>query len=283
MGAGALFRALLAAAVAAMAGCAPARPALTHPELPRKKQAIAVVGVLPPAIRMLEEQARFGMNEAVPRDDWSSAANESVAKAFAEEMAADRVGLVPIGVDDPDAREIAELYNAVEFSILRHAFEKNTGELLPREPFPEKLSAPDYSLGPAVEFMDRHHVDALWILRGFNLLPTAGAKVKHGVEVALSVLAALGGLVVPVVDLQKIQLRAALVDRTGTILYFGIADDRTARPAAEPPADAAAIGGDSVLASEPEPTFPDVDLRDPRAARHYLRAALSGYRAKPPP
>lgn len=283
MRAGALLRALLAAAVAAMAGCASARPVLTHPELPRKKQDIAVVGVLPPAIRMLEEQARFGMNEAVPRDDWSSAANDSLAKAFAEEMAADRVGLVPIGVDDPDTRELVELYNAVEFSILRHAFEKNTGELLPREPFPEKLVSPDYSLGPAVEFMDRHHVDALWILRGFNLLPTTGAKVKHGVEVALSVLAALGGLVVPVVDLQKIQLRAALVDRAGTILYYGVANDRTARPAAEPPAESAATGGDSVLASEPVPTFPEVDLRDPRAARHYLRAALSGYHAKPPP
>lgn len=275
MGAGALLRALLAAAVAAMTGCATAPPVLTHPELPQKRDRIAVVGVLPPTIRMFEEQARLGMNEAVPRDEWSSAATDVVARAFADEMAADGVGLVPIGVDDPDASELAELYNAVEFSILRHAFEKNTGELVPREPFPEKLRAPDYSLGPAVEFMERHHVDAVWFVGGFNLLPTTGAKVKHGVDVFFAVLGALGGVAVPVLDLQKIQIRAALVDRTGTILYFGIADDRTAKPGAEPPAEAAA--------TEQEPTFPHVDLRDPRAARHYLRAALSGYRAKAPP
>jgi hypothetical protein len=232
---------------------------------------------------MFEEQAKFGLNGVVPHDDWSSAADQAVAGAFAEVMAADRVPLVPIGTDELEAKELVELYNAVEFSLLRHAFEKNTGELLPREPFPEQVRTLDYSLGPAAEFMDRHHVDALWVVRGFNLLPTTGATVKHGVDVALAVLAALGGVAVPVIDLQKIQLRVALIDKTGSILYYGVADDRTARPPAGPPAEPAPTSGDSLSDSAREPSFPDVDLRDPRAARHYLQAALSGYRAKGAP
>ncbi len=278
-----LLLALLAAVLAPMVGCASARPYKTHPELPRRKSGIAAVGVLPPAIRMFEEQAKFGLNEAVPHDDWSSAADQAVARAFAEEMAADRVPLVPIGADDLEAKELVELYNAVEFSLLRHAFEKNTGEMLPREPFPEQVRILDYSVGPAAEFMDRHHIDALWIVRGFNLLPTTGARVMHGVDVALSVLSALGGVAVPVIDLQKIQLRVALIDRSGTVLYYGVADDRTARPPAGPPAEPVSRSGDSVSDSAGEPSFPDVDLRDPRAARHYLQAALSGYRAKGAP
>jgi len=278
-----LLLALLAALLAATAGCAYGPSYRTHPELPRRKSGIAAVGVMPPAIRMFEEQAKFGLNEVVPHDDWSSAADQAIARAFAEEMAADRVPLVPIGADDLEAKEVVELYNAVEFSILRHAFEKNTGEMLPREPFPEQVRTLDYSLGPAVEFMDRRHIDALWIVRGFNLLPTTGATVKHGVDVALAVLAALGGVVVPVIDLQKIQLRVALIDKTGSILYYGVADDRTARPPASPPAEPVPTSGDSLSDSAGEPSFPDVDLRDPRAARHYLQSALSGYRAKGAP
>jgi hypothetical protein len=278
-----LLLSLLAAVLAATAGCASAPPYRTHPELPRRKSGIAAVGVLPPSITMFEEQARFGLNEAIPHDEWSSAAVDAVARAFAEEMAADHVPLVPIPAEDPEAKEFVAIYSAVEFSILRHAFEKNTGEILPREPFPEQIRTLDYSLGPVAELMDRHHVDAVWIVRGFNLLPTTGATVKHGVDITLSILSALGGIVVPVIDLQKIQLRVALVDRTGSILYYGVADDRTASPDAEPPIQASPADGGPVPVSPEEPTYPPVDLRDPRAARHYLQAALSAYRGAAAP
>jgi hypothetical protein len=258
-------RSLLVTALAATLGCATTLPSRTHPELPQRKGGIASVGVLPPAIAMFEERAGFGMNKAVPHDEWSSAAADVVAKAFAEEMAADHLHVVPIPVEEPEAGEFAGIYSAVEFSILRHAFEKNTGEILPREPFPEQIRNLDYSLGPAADFMDRHHVDAVWMVRGFNLLPTPGANAKHGVDIALSVLGALGGVAVPVFELQKIQLRVALVDRTGSVLYYGVADDRTEPPDAE------------------EGTDPPLDLRDPRTARHYLEAALSAYRGTAAP
>lgn len=180
-----LLLALLVAAPTAMTGCVPGPGYQTHPELPRRRSGIAAVGFLPPKIEMFEEQAGFGANKTVPHDEWSAPADEAIAKAFAEEMAADRVPLVPIPVDEVEAQELVALYNAVEFSILRHAFEKNTGEMLPREPFAEQVRTLDYSLGPAAEFMDRHHVDALWIVRGFNLVPTTGARVKRGVDITL--------------------------------------------------------------------------------------------------
>jgi hypothetical protein len=251
--------------VAAGTGCVSVPPYRAHPDLLREKPAIRTVGVLPPKIAMFEERARFGLNATVAHEEWSRAAEEAVADAFADEMAADGIAMVPIGVaDDPEAEEIAELSAAVDFSILRHAFEKNSGEVLFREPFDEQLRAFGYSIGSAADLMDRHRVDAVWIVRGFNLLPTAGARAKHGADITLAILGALGGVAVPVLDLQKIQLRVTLIDRSGTVLYYGLADGRAGKPEAE----------DEYVA---------VDLRDARAARHYLRAALADYRAQGPP
>ena len=278
-----LLLALLAVAPVVTAGCASAPSYRTHPELPQRKPGIAAVGVLPPVIRMFEEQARFSLNEAVPHDEWSKAADEAVAKAFAAEMASDRVPLVPIATDGLEENDLAELYSAVEFSILRHGFEKQTGEMLPREPFPEQVRSLDYSLGPAAELMDRHHVDAVWIVSGFNLLPTAGAKAKRGLDTFLTILSALGGVGVPNIQLQKIQLRVALVGRNGGILYFGVADYRTPAPGAQPPLEAAPTDGNPAPGAVGEATYAAIDLRDPRAARHYLRAALAGYREKAAP
>jgi hypothetical protein len=271
------------ALLAAAAGCASTPPARMRSGLAQQKAGIASVGVLPPMIGMFEEQARFGLNAAVPQNEWSRAADDAVARVFAEEMAADHVSVVPIGTDDPEAREFAALYNAVDFSIQRHAFEKNTGEMLPREPFDEQVGDLRYSLGPAAGLLERRGVDAVWIVRGFNLLPTPGARVKRGVDVALTVLAALGGVVVPDIHLQRIQLRVALIDANGRILYYGIADDRTEAPGVGPPEpQAAADGTASSSGAEESPPVP-VDLRDPRAARHYLRAALAEYRAQVAP
>lgn len=218
---------------------------------------------------MAEERAQFGINKVVEQDPWSSAAMATVSQAFAEEMAADHIPLVPVNADDLEVKELSDLYNAVEFSMRVHAWENQAGSILPQEPFPEKVSTFDYSVGPANELMERYQVDALWIVRGFNLLPTTGASVKDGVEVLLAVLSAIGGVPVPVMTLKKIELRVVLVDKTGSILYYGVADDTTAAPTGETSDEAAPEGGST----------PPVDLRDPRAAHHYLKTALSKYRA----
>jgi hypothetical protein len=174
-------------------------------------------------------------------------------------------------------KDLLALYNAVELSIQRHAWEKRSGEMVPRETFPEKVRTFDYSLGPAREIMERYNVDAVWIVRGFNLLPTTGTRVKEGVEVLLTVMAALGGAPMPLIQYKKVELRVALVDRTGSVLYFGVADEeRAGQPSGELPGESAAAG--DAPAGTAERAHLAVDLRDLQVARYYLKAALSQFR-----
>ena len=261
-----------------IAGCASAPSYRANAELPQGKGGIKRVGLLPPLIAVSEEQPRFGLNKLVYQVLWSTAAVEAVSRAFSEEMAADHVSLVPISTGDAETKDLADLYNAVEFSIQRHAWEKRSGEFVPREPFPEKMRTFDYSLGPARELMERYNVDAVWIVRGLNLLPTTGARVKEGAEVLLSILAALGGHAAPLIQYKRVELRVALVDWNGTILYYGVADEGAGQPTEERPAKAASMRGPLEPSEPGENTYLTVDLRDPRVARHFIRAALSGYR-----
>jgi hypothetical protein len=265
-----------------MSGCASVPSYRECPDLPHKAGGIRTVGLLPPVIAMSEEQARFGANRVVPNEAWSEAADQAVSAAFAREMAAVHVPLVPIALDDADVKELAALYAAVDFSIRRHSWETKTGVFPPQEPFAEKLDHLDYSLGAATGIMERYQVDAIWVVRGFNLLPTAGAQAKHGAEVTLAVLAALGGVAVPVTELRKIELRAALIGRDGTVLYYGLADERAGSPEPEPPATAGTDAEGRSAGSAGESTYIEVDLRDQRAARHYVAAALAGYQAAKP-
>jgi hypothetical protein len=269
---------LVTALLMVIAGCASVPSYRANAALPQRKGGIKKVGLLPPVIAVSEEQPRFGLNKLVYQVLWSNAAVEAVSRTFSEEMAAEHVSLVPISAGDAEAKDLADLYNAVEFSIQRHAWEKKSGEFVPREPFPEKVRSFDYSLGPAAEFMDRFGVDAVWIVRGFNLLPTTGARAKEGAEVLLSILAALGGHAAPVIQYKRVELRVALVDRNGTILYFGVADEGAGSPAEERPARAASMRGPLEPPGPEENMYLAVDLRDPRVARYFIRAALSGYR-----
>lgn len=274
---------MLMLVLAAAAGCAAAPSYRASSGFPRRSGGIRTVGLLPPVIAMFEEQARFGMNKLVPQDSWSLTAAEVVSRVFAEEASAGCVSLVAIGTEDPEAKELDELYNAVDFSIGRHAWEKRSEEMPPREPFPEKVRAFDWSLGPAVEFMERHDVDAVWIVRGYNGLPTTGARVKEAVEFVLGVLAAAGGGGGPNLAFRRIELRAALVDRTGSVLYYGVADERAGFPAEERARETASAGDAPGSGPMEERTTLAVDLRDPRVVRHYVKAALSGYRPKGAP
>jgi hypothetical protein len=250
---------LLAAVLTAVAGCASVPLHRTHPELPQRKGDIITVGFLPPVITVFEEQAQFGLNKLVLHPEWSPSAEEAVSRALAEEMTVDQIPLVPISADDHEVKDLVDLYAAVEFSIQRHAWEKESGRFPPREPFPEKVRSFDYSLGPAREVMERYQVDAVWVVRGFNLLPTTGARIKDGIEIALAILSGVGGAR----TYKKIELRVALVDRIGSVLYYGTTNDWVGRPE--------------------EQTYLGVDLRDPRVARHYINAALKEYRMEASP
>jgi hypothetical protein len=187
---------------------------------------------------MYEEQ--IGLN-LVLHDDWSRQATESLRTAFVDEMAASRLPLILISGESPEANAMADLFKAVEFGIGRHAYDTAF-----RETFPEKAHSFDYSLGPAREMMEEHRVDAVWMVSGYNLLPTGGAQLTDAKEILLAVAGAYGGYA-PLV-LTKGEFRAALVDKSGSILFYY--------------KDWPSSG----------------DVRDPRFAQGLIRELLSNYR-----
>ena len=263
----------------AAAGCASVPSYKAHPELLQRKGGIRTIGLLAPTVSLYEEQPRFGLNKLEQHDEWSPAAVEAVTKAFSAEMAAQGYTVVTVAADDSELKEAAELFSAVEFSIQRHAWDVPTDTMPPREPFPEKVKTLDYSIGPLQAALEKHNVDAVWIVRGFNLLPTTGAVLKEGLEVMVGILAAAGGAVFPTAQFRKIELRTALVDRNGTVLYYGVADDQGGWPTRESPdGSVPARSGELEPVRSEEHVNLEKDLRDPRVARHFIRAALSGFR-----
>ncbi len=250
---------LLAVLMTAAVGCASAPLYRTHPELQQRKGAIRTVGLLPPTITMYEEQYRFKL---IPHDEWAPEAAEAVRKAFIDEMAAIRVPLVVISGEDRELNDIAGLFSAVDFSITRHVY-GITGRA---DTFPEKVRYFDYSLGPVQEMMERHSVDALWFVSGFNLFPTKGTQAADTAGVLLEILSGMGGHPVPALRLRKIELRAALVDKSGTIFFYCKLGEE----------NVPLVGQSTDQAAEEAPL--KKDFRDARTARQYIRALLTEYR-----
>jgi len=272
----------LLAAVLTAAGCAPATASRSRTDLNARKGGMRTIGIVPPAVRMFEEQPRFGMNELKLHEEWVPAAVDAVSSALAAEMAAQGLKVVTVRTDDPELKEAIELYSAVNFSIQRHAWNDPQNTMPPRETFPDKMRTFDYSIGPVREALDRSGADAIWIVQGYNLLPTTGTRLKEGLEVMVGILAAMGGAPVPVYTLKKVVLTLSLVDREGKILYTAAVDDhRTGQAVKERPGQAPRGELDPVMPEGQE--YLENDLRDPPVARHFIRALLAGYREEAAP
>ena len=272
---------LLVMIMVSVAGCASAPPLYKkHPELSQRNRIIKTVGLLPPVISMNEYQASLGV-KLVPKDEWSPAAAGEITKAFIGEMAATSSPLVVIGwKEEQDLDEMVELFGPVEFCIQQHAYEKSD-RFAPPEPFPEKVRFLEYSLGPAREAMARKGVDAVWIVRGFNNVPTIGAQVKEGVEFMLSIVAAIGMHPTPTTTVIRINLSLALVDKDGTILFYNTIDSNKIGPSGQEypdqPAGTKAVPGPGRQAGR---EYGEEDLRNPRVARQYIKALLSDFRTE---
>ena len=93
--------------------------------------------------------------------------------------------------------------------------------------------------------MEEQQIDAVWIVSGYNLLPTGGAQLTDVKEISLTLVH--GGSHNPRV-LTKVEFRTALVDKSGSILFYY--------------KDWPSSG----------------DVRDPRFARGLIRELLSNYR-----
>lgn len=223
---------LLVVLITTATGCVSPKYRL-HPELLQRKNAIRTVGLLPPMVTMYK-------SGLVVNDNWSHEARESLRKAFVDEMAAVGLSLTPISGESREANDIADLSKAVDFSIGRHAYDNRF-----QETFREQVLSFDYSLGSTREMMERHQVDVVWVVTGYNLPPTPG---RDALAILLTILLNVMGPFPGPMPVTKIEFRAALVDKSGTILFY--------------------------YRDWP----PSGDLRDPRFARERVRELLSEYR-----
>jgi len=263
---------LLALTQAVATGCASA-PYRTHPELSRRTESIRVVGLLPPAISSFEEQARYKL---VPNDNGSRAANETVRAAFRDEMAAQGRPLVLLGDDDPDVKDVSDLFGAVDYTVLRHDFQRGLGNEND-EPFPGRDPSFDYTLGPIKELMERHRVDAVWCVIGFNLVPNAWAQAGDAAQYLMAVVTALGNSPVQPMVQMKYELRAALVDKEGQVLFLiRINEGNVSRFPEGPLEEPEPRVGGGETSGPPEEPMPR-DLRDPKTARRLVRGLMAEY------
>jgi hypothetical protein len=268
---------MLAVLMTIMAGCSFAPLYVTNRELQTRKNTIRTMGLLPPMIMMFELQ--YG-DKIIPKDEWSRAATESIRQAFVDEMAASNLSLIDIGGDDQELNDVTDLYNAVDFSIQRHVYGEWAhmyGEEK-MEIFPEKLRSFDYALGPVSEAMERHQVDAVWLIKGFTLKPTTGAQVEETVGVILSILGSYGagGGGAPIS--KKSELRAALVDKSGVILFYCRIDNSDIEEAGRNSDQFNIMKGEQPNRNAEETHADSQDIRNREIARHYVRKLLAEYR-----
>lgn len=251
---------VLGAAVALATASCTSPPALSRRDLPERSTAIVDVELLPPLVTLYEEQLEFEyvatIRKVSANGPWTGAAAEALRVAFREELGSVGQRLREGAVDPADRDDVADLYGAVDFSMRRHAFDEMD------EAFPERSRELDYSLGP-IAARPGEQLDACWVVAGAELLPTIGVKVADTVDFVLEVVAAVGGKPVISSRLEPLDLRAALVDRDGTVLFACIVrSDHVSPPA----------GSEDVGSGAPG------DLRDPAYARQVVRAILDAYR-----
>lgn len=267
---------LLTLLSALLAGCAQRHPTyLAEVELPARHTAVHRAGFLMPQIAVYEEQ----VGKLVYNDDWSRETGKTVQEALTTEMKAFGMPAVQVSSDDPEEKEILDLFAAVEIGMHQYAISRMSTE----DPIA------DYSVGPVSAFMERNKIDALWVVTGENLIPTAGREalqvINNVLVVALQVVGVLTlhpGPAYIDAPVRK-ELRIALIDNRGMVVYYGYANEYSHKlpqtdalqPAAISPASAfGAIDGNPALEAKPAAT---PGLRNPETARQLIKALAADY------
>lgn len=245
----------LLALVLAFTGCA--QPYLSDASLRGRGDALPSQLLAPPMLTVYEQAFT---ERAFPKEAWSREASETVQRAFLDEAAARGLAVEAIEGAPREADDMADLFAMVDLSLRRHAWRSSP------EAFAPNLSG--YSLGPAVEWPQGQKADAVWWIGGANLIPTTGTAAAEtvGCMLALAATAFLAPIPPPIVP--KVELRAALADRTGAILFYCVIGPGDLSAAEEP-----FTGGNA-----PRGSTPSQDLRNPATARLAARAILERYR-----
>jgi hypothetical protein len=212
-------------------------------EMPSAK-VVRTVGLLPLMVILFEDQAVTGVKPK-PRDTWSSAAAEAVSAAFIAEMEAKQISLVVISKEEIGPGDLSNLYDVPDRLMHTTA-----------PPYPESLLSAGYPPERVREVMERHHLDAVWVLTGINIIEAFGPPVHDA-----------PGTVTQGREGMQLLFRAALIERNGTVLFSDMID------------------GDAIVKAEPsgrpaEQNSTTVDLRDPAVARHCAKALLAEYRTE---
>ncbi len=278
------FIMLCVIAAVVVAGCASAPRYRSHENLPEINRSLKSIGLLAPILTVYEEQAEYKL---IPQKKWTQEAGESIGNAFLEAAAERHLPLTLINGQDRETDEIADLFSAVDYSIAHHAYYHEGFE-----EFPEKTRFIDYSVGPVRDLVERYRVDALWIVVGFNLLPTPEAKLQDAVNILASLLSTIavfagspGSGMAPSVYypvpagtiLKKLEMRAALIDKSGTILFYCKLDDGYFPKHVHNP-EPAGIEQEDRKSGCDTPEEPEKeDLRDRKTARLYIKALFAEY------
>jgi len=228
---------LLAALRTAMAGEAAADPAGKDATGQRTTPAIRRTGFLPPAIVLFEERTGTDGNPQ-PRADWSSTAADAVSAAFIAELADRQMEPAVIRADELEPADLSRLYGFPD-RVSRDDC----------QPFPEALLSADYPPASVAAAMQRHQLDAVWVVSGIAILPGGGRASSGPAAVSEKATAAR----------TRLLLRAALLDGQGKVLYSDVVD--------------------SNAAGEKQAPLP-VDLRDPQVARHSVGELLAEFRTE---
>jgi hypothetical protein len=211
------------------------QPYRSHPDLALRTRTVKVIGVLPPDIKIYELSAG-GVTEL--RDDWSATGRDAVVRGLGDVLKDRGIVLKPLTVEremQGPVEDVTILYRAVSFSIIEHTY-KNF-------PFQTKLEHFDYSVGPVDAMLKKYQADAFLLVCGIDEISTAGRKALRGVGM---VLGSVTGQ--PVLSQGTTALNIALVDRSGTVLWYKIAGDE---------------GG--------------YDLRDPKSATAFVRKLVADF------
>jgi hypothetical protein len=197
-------------------GCATGGSYRINPVFESRSQEIKTAGLLSPDIKVYELTAG-GVREL--KDEWCAKGRENVQGALIECLRKKPLEIRPIVVEkqfEEEMEEIYALYRAVNFSILSHTYGNLT--------FPEKMKNFDYSIGSIEEISRTYGAEALIFVYGSDEISTAGrlAAQALGVFAGALVGAFTGVMVVPAPRSGMTALSVAVVDPSGTILWYNM-------------------------------------------------------------
>jgi hypothetical protein len=190
--------------------CAPRN---THPDIDVRARSVRTIGVLRPQVEIYQMSAG-GQVQMI--EDWAAQGRNNVLAAVVQALGSRRAKLAVVELDAATADELEEvlpLYQAVGDSIARR-----TGPGSP--PFDRRPKRFEYSVGSLDRIAERHGVDALLVLTGYDEISTYGRRALIAIGKITGILfgrpPATGATV----------LTIGLLDRDGTVLWFGALEDR---------------------------------------------------------